>query len=143
MAAGEYAIQWVGRQAVVATPAEIDLLNADEVRQALLSAAGLGAPVLIIDMSRTTFCDSAGVGAIIAAQRQAALTGTQFRLVATAVTRILTLVGIDQIAQIYPTLTAALAATAAAETSTSDTRVDQGKATGNGHRPAERPPGKA
>jgi anti-sigma B factor antagonist len=142
MAAEEYAIWWVGEQAVIATPAEIDVMTAGEVRQALLSAASLGAPVLIIDMSRTTFCDSAGVGAIVAAQQQAAQNGTQFRLVATTVLRILTLVGIDQITPIYPTLEEALAATPAAKTGPQDTRVEQKKnATGNGHRQAERPPG--
>jgi anti-anti-sigma regulatory factor len=41
-------------------PAEIDVANADEIQRALVSAASLGAPVLIVDMSGTTFCDSAG-----------------------------------------------------------------------------------
>jgi anti-sigma B factor antagonist len=65
--------------------------------------------VLIIDMGEMTFCDSAGVGAVIAAYRQATATGTELRLVATAVLRILTLVGADQLIPIYPTLDAALA----------------------------------
>jgi hypothetical protein len=49
------------------------------------------------------------VQAIIDARNQAATTHTQLRLVATAVLRILPLVGIDQLIPIYPTLEAALA----------------------------------
>jgi anti-anti-sigma factor len=122
MAAEGYKLRWVGKQAVVDMPAEIDVTNAEEVRQALLSAASHDAAVLVIDMSGTTFCDSAGVQAIIATRKQAATTGTQLRLAATGVLRILTLVGIDQLIPIYPTLEEALAGTPAAQASTRDPR---------------------
>jgi len=112
-------LRWMGEQAVVTVPAEIDTINAGEVRQALL-AASHDATVLIIDMSGTTFCDSAGVQAIIDTYNQAAATRTQLRLVATEVLRILTLVGVDQLIPIYPTLEAALAGTPAAAASTRD-----------------------
>ena len=78
---------------MAAVPAEIDAANADKIRQGLLPAASLGAAVVVIDMSGTTFCDSAGVQPIIDAYRQAAANGTQLPLVATAVLRILTLWG--------------------------------------------------
>ena len=93
MAAEGYKLRWVGQHAVVEMPAEIDVTNAEEIRQALLSAASHDAAVLVIDMSGTTFCDSAGVQAIIATRKQAAASGTQLRLAATGVLRILTLVG--------------------------------------------------
>jgi anti-sigma B factor antagonist len=109
MAAEDTQVRWVGQRAVVATPAEIDATNADEVGQTLLAAAGLSAEVLIIDMSGTTFCDSAGMHAIVTLYRQTPVTGTQLRLVATHVLRILTLIGADQLIPIYPTLEAALA----------------------------------
>ena len=109
MPAGGGKIRWVGEQAVISMPTEIDMANADEIRQALLSAAGLGVAVLVIDMSATTFCDSAGVQAIIAAHKQATATGTALRLVAPALLRILTLVGVDQLIPFYPALEAALA----------------------------------
>jgi len=96
-------------------PAEIDVTNADEIRQALIAAASHDATVLIIDMGGTTFCDSAGVQAIIDVRNQTAATRTQLRLVATAVLRILTLVGIDQLIPIYPTLEAALAGASSAQ----------------------------
>jgi len=94
---------------VVAVPAEIDAVNAERIRQGLLSAVSLGAAVVVIDMTGTTFCDSAGVQAIIAAYRQTAENGTELRLVATAVLRILTIVGLGQVIPIYPTLESALA----------------------------------
>ena len=112
-------LRWMGEQAVVTVPAEIDTINAGEVREALL-AASHDATVLIIDMSGTTFCDSAGVQAIIDTYNQAAATRTQLRLVATEVLRILTLVGVDQLIPIYPTLEAALAGTPSAAASARD-----------------------
>lgn len=103
-------LRLVGQSGVVTLPAEVDVNNADQIRQALLAAAGSDIAVLTIDMSETTFCDSAGVHAIVAAHQQAAATGTELRLVATAVLSILTLVGVDQLIPIYPTLDAALTA---------------------------------
>ncbi len=110
---GDYTIRRAGQNAVITLPAEIDATNAEQIRQALESAASHDAAVLIIDMSQTTFCDSAGVNAIIAAHHQATAAGTQLRLVAPPLMRILTLVGVDQLVPIYPTLEAALAGTAA------------------------------
>ncbi len=95
MAVEDYKLRRVGQYGVVTLPAEVDVTNADEIRQALLSAASQ---------------DVAGVQAIIAAYRQATATGTELRLVATAVLRILTLVGVDQLTPIYPAPEAALAA---------------------------------
>jgi anti-sigma B factor antagonist len=107
--------RWEGERAVVTMPAEIDLTNADEVRHTLRAAASHGATVLIIDMSATTFCDSAGVQAIIDvhnlidARNQTAATRTRLLLVASAVGRIITLTGIDQLMPVYSSLEAALA----------------------------------
>jgi anti-sigma B factor antagonist len=108
MSAGGYEVQRAGQHAVITMPAEIDAATADEARLALLAAVSSGAAILVIDMSRTTFCDSAGLKAIIAAHTQATKAGTQLRLVATAVLRIITIVGIDQLIPVYPTLEAAL-----------------------------------
>ena len=101
--------RWIGQQVVVTLPAEIDAVNADSIHQALLAEARHDTAILIIDMSRTTFCDSAGVQVIIDTYKHAAAARTRLRLVATAVVRILTLVGVDQLMPIYPTLEAALA----------------------------------
>jgi len=109
MASENGAVRRVGGHAVVTMPDEIDAMNADEILGVLLSAVRPDVADLIIDMSGTTFCDSAGVHAVIAAQKQAAATGIRLRLVAMAVLRIFTLIGADQLIPIYPTLEAALA----------------------------------
>ena len=70
MAVENYKLRLIGQHGVVTVPTEIDAANAGEIRQAILSAASHDLAVLIIDMSGTTFCDSAGVQAIIAARHQ-------------------------------------------------------------------------
>ncbi len=109
MAADDYALWRHDGHVVITMPAEIDKANADQVRQALLAVTGPGAAVVIIDMSATTFCDSAGVHAIIAAYRHAASAGSHLRLVATSVLRIFELIGADQLMPLYPSLESALA----------------------------------
>ena len=63
-------------------------------------------------MTATTFCDSSGISMLIRAHKQAAANRTELRLVvlAAAVLRALTLVKIDSLLPIYPTLSRALAA---------------------------------
>ena len=132
MSAGHCAVRWVGPTAVVALPGEIDAANAGKICQELLSAISLGAAVVVIDMSATTFCDSAGVQAIIAAYRRAGANGTQLRLVATAMLRILTIVGADQLVPTYSTLEAALVDRPPARASTPDAGYEPGGTTMSG-----------
>lgn len=107
MTAEDYKLRRAGPHAVITMPAEIDISNAAQISQALLAAVTPDVPVLIIDMTGTTFCDSAGVQAIITACQQARKTGTQLRLAATTVLRIFTVLGADQLIPTYPTLEAA------------------------------------
>ncbi len=104
-------MQWSGRSAVVRLPAEIDLTVADELREALLAVLNQGALGLIADMTATTFCDSAGITALVRAARRAAAGGTIMRIVVTAapVLRVFTLVGIDRLIDIHPSVAAAQA----------------------------------
>ena len=117
---------WVGRVAVVKLPVEIDVSNADQVREDLLMAVAQGASLVIADMSATTFCDSAGVTALVRAARKANASGTGLRLAtsAPAVTRVLAITGVDQLIEIYPSVAAAMAApgTEAARPGTPHTR---------------------
>ena len=59
----------------------------------------------------TTFIDSAGVTALVRASRRAAASGATVRLAVTAppVLRVLNLVGIDQLIEVHPSVTAAQA----------------------------------
>lgn len=61
---------------VVSLPVEIDIGNASEVCDTLLVVLNRGAASLIIDLTRTTFCDCAGIHAIARAGRRAKVLGT-------------------------------------------------------------------
>jgi anti-sigma B factor antagonist len=104
-------VSWYARTAVVKLPAEIDLTIADAVREALLSVLNRGALGLVVDMTATTFCDSAGITALVRAHRRAGATGAIIRLAAAApsVLRVLSLVGIDRLIDVHPSVDAAVA----------------------------------
>jgi anti-sigma B factor antagonist len=104
-------VLWIGQVAVVTPPVEMDATNADQVREELLSIINEGAVLLIVDLSKTTFCDSAGVGALVRTFRRASASDSQMRLVVgtLAVQRVLSITGIDRLLDIYPSVTAALA----------------------------------
>lgn len=101
---------WIGQVAVVTLPAEIDVTNADTVRDDLLSAINQGAVLLIADLSKTTFCDSAGVSALVRAFRRAAANSSGLRLVVStrAVQRVLSITGVDRLLDIFPSVAASL-----------------------------------
>jgi anti-sigma B factor antagonist len=106
---GRFPVTWSERTAVVAAPGEIDLTNADGLREALLGVLNAGAASLVVDLTATTFCDSAGISALTRATRRASANDVTMRLAVTspAVLRVLNLVGIDRLIEIYPSVTAA------------------------------------
>ena len=111
MQAAELPAEWRGRLAVVTLPAEIDMSNGAAVQQSLLALAAQRPETMVVDMSATTFCDSAGVRAVMLAHRQAVADGCAFRLViaSPAVRRVFTIIGADQLTDIHPRLESALA----------------------------------
>lgn len=104
-------VLWFGQAAVVKLPAEIDITNADRIREYLVFVLNQGAAVLIADLSMTTFCDSAGVRALLRTFRRADASNSAMRLVVAtvAVDRIMAITGVDRLVDIYPNVTAALA----------------------------------
>jgi anti-sigma B factor antagonist len=104
---------------VVGAPDEVDVANAGELRAALLEAAAHGTGTLVVDLSRTEFCDSAGLNVIVRAHQRAQHEGGELRLVAGGahVVRLLTVTGLDQVIPSYATLAEALAATPASRAS--------------------------
>ena len=106
-----FSATWSGRTALVTATGEIDLTNAEAFRDALLSALNAGALGLVVDMTATTFIDSAGVTALVRASRRASATEAVVRLAVTApaVLRVLNLVGIDQLIEVHPSVTDAVA----------------------------------
>lgn len=111
MSEQRFPVSWYGQTAVVRLPPEIDLTVADGAREALLAVLNQGALGLVVDMTATTFCDSAGITALVRAARRAGANGATMRLAATAqpVLRIFSLVGIDQLIDVYPSVDAARA----------------------------------
>jgi anti-sigma B factor antagonist len=105
-------VLWLGQAAVATLPVEIDIANADQVREDLLTVLNRGPAVLIVDMAGTTFCDSAGVNAIVRAYKRAAACGASMRLVVSAPTvlRVLAITGVDRLVVTYRTVAAALTA---------------------------------
>jgi anti-sigma B factor antagonist len=103
-------VLWLGQVAVVSLPVEIDLVNAGQIREDLLSLLNRGPSTLIVDMGGTTFCDSAGVNALVRAYKRACASSAGMRLVVTApnVQRVLAITGVDSLIDVYPSLAAAL-----------------------------------
>jgi anti-sigma B factor antagonist len=104
-------VLWIGRVAVVTLPVEIDVTNAGAVREDLLSVLNRGAVLVVADMSRTTFCDSAGVSALVRTFRRAVASSSGLRLVVCtpAVHRVLSLTGVDRLVDVFPSVAACLA----------------------------------
>ena len=97
---------------VIALPAEIDMANAGRVAAELGSAFAPGVRTVIADMTATRFCDSSGINMLVRAHKQAAANRTELRLAvaSTAVRHTLTVLGLDHLLAIYPSLSQALAA---------------------------------
>jgi anti-anti-sigma factor len=107
---------------VVTAPEEIDITNAAGLQAALLEAVrlesaqretaepGRAMVVVVVDMSRTRFCDSAGLNALVTADRRARADGGEIRLAAVgaAVARVVALTGVDRVVAVYASLEEAL-----------------------------------
>jgi anti-sigma B factor antagonist len=99
-------------QSVITLPTEIDAANAGQVTDQLKAAAAAGPPLLIADMTFTTFIDSSGIRAVLRVCQQARRSGTELRLVVPSaqVLRTLAITGVDRLLPIYPSVGAALTA---------------------------------
>jgi anti-sigma B factor antagonist len=110
MTPGQLPVDWHGQLAVVSMPDEVDMANGAAIQEGLLATLAKRPAVLVVDMTRTTFCDSAGVRAVMLTHRQAAAAGCQLRLVigSAAVTRVFTIIGAGQLVPIHSDLASAL-----------------------------------
>ena len=110
-----FPVQTISGVPVVTAPEEIDITNADQLRAALLHAAARPAADLVVDMTRTQFCDCAGLHALVGAHKRARAEGRQVRLAVTSpqVRRILALTALDRLIPVYASLDHALARPAA------------------------------
>jgi anti-sigma B factor antagonist len=101
---------------VVVTPEEVDITNVAGLQAALIDAASNGHRRFVVDMTRTRFCDSSGVHALVTAHRHALEEDRQLLLAASApaVLRVLAITGVDQLIPGFASLDEALGHTAAA-----------------------------
>ena len=111
MPEASFPVEVTGGVPVVAAPEEIDAANVAGLRTALLDAAASGTGTLVVDMSRTQFCDSSGLNVLVRAHQRAQTDGGEVLLVifAAAVLRLLALTGIDRVIPQFASLDEALA----------------------------------
>ena len=130
---GRFPVEMVDGVPVVATPEEIDITNAPELGSVLLEAAAHGHGTLVADLSRTEFCDSSGLHALLAAHKRATAAGGDMLLVipGNAVLRVFTITGVDRIIPNFTSLEEALA-----QTSANGPNGPNGSNGPNGHRRA-------
>jgi anti-sigma B factor antagonist len=105
-----FPVTLTGDVPVVSAPEEIDATNAEGMRTAMLNAGQLHR-VMVIDMSQTRFCDSAGLHALLSARKRASDQDGKLVLVLSgaAVLRLLALTGADRLIPNFATLDEALA----------------------------------
>jgi anti-sigma B factor antagonist len=112
---GRFSFEVASGVPVVTAPEEIDITNAPGLRSALLEAAAHGHGTIVVDMTRTRFCDSSGLHTLLAAHKRAQAEDGELRLVmsATHVLRVFAITGIDRIIPNFTSLDQALAQTSA------------------------------
>ncbi len=113
MRGDSFSVELVRGVPVVTAPEEIDITNAGGLRAGLLEAALLevaGHPAFVVDMTRTRFCDSAGIQALVEAHKRAQAAGGQVLLAMSgaAVPRIFELTGVDRVIPSFTSLAEAL-----------------------------------
>jgi anti-sigma B factor antagonist len=97
---------------VVTAPAEIDATNAGRLRAMLAERAMRGHTTVIVDLTGTEFCDSAGLTVLVRAHKQALADRGELRLVLPAsgnVVRIFAMTGLDGVIPHFTSLGQALA----------------------------------
>jgi len=97
---GSCSFLMAGGVPVVTAPAEIDVTTAGQLRAMLAEWAARGHTTIVVDMSGTQFCDSAGLTVLVRAHKQALAGNGGLRLVLPAsgsVVRVFTLTGLDQL----------------------------------------------
>ena len=104
-------VQAAGGVPVVTAPREIDFTTAAGLRAAMLAAAARGHGRFVVDMTRTRFCDSAGLRVLADAHKRGRAEGGEVLLVitSTAVLRVFAITGLDRVIPNFASLQEALA----------------------------------
>jgi anti-sigma B factor antagonist len=105
-----------GDWAVVRVSGEMDLVTSPALRQQVHEAVADGRRSLVLDLSDVLFCDSSGVGVLIAARRLMRSCQGRLRVILPAqgavdgshVNRVLAALGVRRLFEVYPDVTAAV-----------------------------------
>jgi anti-sigma B factor antagonist len=100
MSGARYPIDMVQGLPVVQAPEEIDAGNADLLRAALLKLLTQGHTTVVVDMTRTQFCDSVGLHVLVRAHQRAWMRDGELRLVlpdAADALRVFMVTGLDRV----------------------------------------------
>jgi len=98
MAGARYPIVLAGGVPVVEAPQELDARSAEWFRKVLVQAAFAGRATVVVNLTGTQFCDTAGVHVLVRAHQGAVAKGGELLLVvpgSAAVRRVFELTGID------------------------------------------------
>ncbi|MFC8534589.1 STAS domain-containing protein [Streptomyces sp. NPDC057249] len=95
---------------------ELDLLTSATVRQSVHEVVAVGRHDVVLDLSGVLFCDSSGVGVLIALRRLMRSCGGRLRLILPArgaeegshVNRVLAALGVRRLFEVYPDWDAAV-----------------------------------
>ncbi|NML50177.1 STAS domain-containing protein [Streptomyces sp. R302] len=100
---------------------ELDLLTSPRVRRRVHDAVAAGRHHLVVDLSGVRFCDSSGIGVLVAARRLLRSCGGRLRIVLPEageghghVTRVFAALGVTRLFEVYEDVPAALAGEPAA-----------------------------
>jgi anti-sigma B factor antagonist len=111
MSAAKYPFQIADCVPVVTAPAEIDATTAGQLRVILLKWHTRGHVTVVVDMTGTQFCDSAGLRELVRAHKRAVAEGGELRLVLPAdgaVRRVFAFTGLDRLVPQFTALGRAL-----------------------------------
>lgn len=111
MADPGYPVVMIGGASVVTAPPELDTANAEWFRKVLLHALDRGNAAVVVSMTSTQFCDSAGVSALAWVHGHAVAQDAKLVLVipaGAAVLRIFAIAGLDRLMPIFADLNEAL-----------------------------------
>ena len=96
---------------VVQASEEIDICNAEQLRIVLLEAGSRGHATVVVDLTRTRFCDSSGFNVLAGAHKRALADGGGLRLVipdGSHVLRTFTVIGLGRFIPRFGSLDQAL-----------------------------------
>ncbi|MDI3386471.1 STAS domain-containing protein [Streptomyces sp. B-S-A8] len=105
-----------GGWAVIQVSGEMDLVTSPIVRQRVHDAVAEGRRSLVLDLSEVLFCDSSGVGVLIATRRLIRSCRGRLRLILPAqgaqdgshVNRVLAALGVRRLFEVFPDLHSAV-----------------------------------